>query len=554
MSKLDGEKANIKKFFSDEFFFNIPCYQRAYSWEKEQVEQLFDDINCSDRNNEYFLGTIVLQKVRKIGSGHEYDIIDGQQRITTLQILLACLRDSIEDIQYKKHIGDKIYQESNPVDGIPEKYKLQTKEEDFFKKYVQLDGAISKVTKETIRIANNDSQINIINAICILKDKISEELTQEQIKSLSEHISQKCVIMYISAGEFEDAYRLFIVTNDRGLQLRRVDILKADNLHNSLIPKPEELKKYSKIWEDIETDLGVDNFEKLISFIRTIEIKEKAKDDILKEFNNKIFGKNRILRGIDFINYLYEYKNIYQELILDRDVFDKNEEFKKYSVRYKHLVSIMFSYLPSNEWIPPVMYFYKKYSENKLFEFLIKLERKFVADWIIGVTPTKRIININAILKKIDQSAKCDEVIKSETLEYNKVELRNKINEDIYDSKYIKYILFKLEYLESEQTIEKYYDVTSVERILPEKPKKDGNWYKNFNEDEIIYWRNKIANLILLSKRKNSSAKNFDFEIKKEKYFKDRITDLGRSQKILRYSEWNPEILSERQNNILNTL
>ena len=552
MSQITGEKVSLKKLFSDEFFFSIPEYQRPYSWKREQCEQLFDDIDESNRDNEYFMGTIILQEIGSIGSGIKYDIIDGQQRITTLQILLACLRDRVENNDYKISTQSKIYQRQNPADGIPEKVRLEVKEKNFFKKYVQKENGTSK---SEIDAANtqNDSQLNLLNAIKIFKDKLLE-LSQHQINSLIEHISQRCVVMYVSTQNFDDAYRLFTIINDRGLQLRRIDILKANNLEPGVITNAEERTWFANIWENIENDLCSSNFEKLISFIRTIEIKEKAKDDILKEYNKLVFEKNKILRGKDFIEYLNEYKNIYQTLILDKDIYEKDDEYKIISIPYKNLLNIMDDFLPSNDWIPPILYFYKRFGKQKMLNFVQKLENKFVADWILGATATKRVINMNAILRKIEQCSNIDELLASEVLSFNKSEYKDRLLQDIYEEDYIKYILLKLEYIESEQNVERRYGTLSVEHVLPQKPNSNSSWLKDFNNEERILWTNKLSNLVLLSKRKNSSASNLEFNAKKEKYIKGRITDLGRSQKLLSYSEWTPIILEIRQKQIIEQL
>jgi len=552
MSQITGEKISLKKLFSDEFFFSIPEYQRPYSWKREHCEQLFDDIDESNRENEYFLGTIILQEIESIGSGKKYDIIDGQQRITTLQILLACLRDRVQNSDYKISTQSKIYQRQNLADGIPEKVRLEVKEKKFFKRYIQSENGTSKNEIDVVN-TQNDSQLNLLNAIKIFKDKLLE-LSQHQINSLIEHISQRCVVMYVSTQNFDDAFRLFTIINDRGLQLRRIDILKANNLEPGVITNTEDRVWFAKIWEDMENDLGSNNFEKLISFIRTIEIKEKAKDDILKEYNKLIFEKNKILRGKDFIEYLSEYKDIYQTIILDKDIYQKDDEYKINSISYINLLNIMDYFLPSNDWIPPILYFYRRFGKQNLLDFVRKLENKFVADWILGATATKRVVNMNAILRKIEGCSNIDELLGSEVLGFNKDDYKDRILQDIYEKDYIKYILLKLEYIESEQNVERRYGTLSVEHVLPQRPNLNSNWVKDFNDEERILWTNKLSNLVLLSKRKNSSASNLDFTVKKDKYIKGRITDLARSQKVLSYSEWTPTVLEIRQKEIIEQL
>lgn len=545
MSEITGEKVTLKRIFSDEYFFNIPEYQRPYSWQKDNSNQLFDDIYESDRGNEYFLGTIILQEIGEIGTGIMYDVIDGQQRLTTIQILLACLRDNVTNVDYKNFVQQKIYQKSNPVDGLPEIVRLKVREHNFFKKYVQECGGTRKVISYE---PENDAQTNLKNAILLFNENL-QDIEQKNIESLIQHISQRCIFICVSTKNFNDAYRLFTIINDRGLQLRRIDILKTNNLDPQVIPDSQERKEYSIIWESMENDLGSDDFENLISFIRTLEIKEKSKGDLLKEFNNLIFEKGKINRGKEFIDYVLRYKNIYQKLILDKDI-----ELGENTIAAKNLLNIMVDFLPSNEWIPSLLYYYKKFAKSSLYEFLSKLEKKFVADWVIALTPTKRTVNLNAILKSIEEANSCDEVLQSDAFKFDRNAFVNELNQDTYGKRHAKYILLKLEYLESEQNIERKYGTISVEHVLPQSPSKDSKWVQIFNDEDRTLFTNKLANLVLLSRKKNSSASNLDFMKKKEKYLKGRMTDLFRSQMVLKYSEWTPDILKKRQKHIIDIL
>jgi uncharacterized protein with ParB-like and HNH nuclease domain len=107
MNTLKGETINIGKLFSKEFFFRIPEYQRPFSWEDDHFEDLINDLIEADRNQEYFLGTLVLQQKDK---HNNHDVVDGQQRLTSLNILLACLRDRVEKREFKDAIHDKLLQ------------------------------------------------------------------------------------------------------------------------------------------------------------------------------------------------------------------------------------------------------------------------------------------------------------------------------------------------------------------------------------------------------------------------------------------------------------
>ena len=426
--------------------------------------------------------------------------------------------------------------------------RLEVKEKIFFKNHVQAKGSTQNF--ESIDISN-DQQENMLNALKLFHKRISE-LAQTEIEAMVSHISQKCIVIYVSTKNFDDAYRLFTIINDRGMQLRRIDILKANNIDPSVISDRQTRIEYSKIWEDMEDELGGDDFEKLFHLLRTIEIKEKAKEDILKEFENLIFKKGKIKKGKNFIEYVQKYQEIFKDLILDMTVLNDSTEIKN---KFNNLLSIMSGYLKGNDWIPPILYYYKRFKTEKIYEFLLKLEMKYSSAWLLGQTKDKRLVDMCSILKVIESSKKVSEILNSEEFEYDKKEIKNVIKQDnFYKRAFAKYILVKLEYLSSENNVQRIFGATSIEHVLPQNPYPKSAWASNFDENSRIMWTNNIANLVLLSKRKNASASNYDFEQKKDKYFKGKITDLPRSIEVLKYEEWTQEILKKRLKEILDKL
>ena len=97
---LRANTISVGTLFSGNNFYKIPNYQRPFSWEKDQFSDLVSDFIASDRSKEYFLGTIVLHK-----SESELVVVDGQQRLTSLLILLACLRDKIDDVSFSTNLN-----------------------------------------------------------------------------------------------------------------------------------------------------------------------------------------------------------------------------------------------------------------------------------------------------------------------------------------------------------------------------------------------------------------------------------------------------------------
>jgi DNA (cytosine-5)-methyltransferase 1 len=110
MEKLDAKTRAIGTLLAQDFFFRVPEYQRPFSWETDNFDDLIDDIVSANKDQEYFLGTIVLH--HREHEGH-FDVVDGQQRLTSVMILLACLRDLVEEQEYKSGIQAKILQQKN---------------------------------------------------------------------------------------------------------------------------------------------------------------------------------------------------------------------------------------------------------------------------------------------------------------------------------------------------------------------------------------------------------------------------------------------------------
>ena len=144
MSKMmiRGSEYPLKKIFSDDFFFTIPRFQRPYSWTTEQSEELFQDLiramdtfkETDDELPPYFLGSILLSK----GDEPQAEIIDGQQRLTTLTMLLAAIRSLIKS-DFAEGLTTFLCEKGNIITGTPSRYRLRLRDLDaqFFQKYIQ---------------------------------------------------------------------------------------------------------------------------------------------------------------------------------------------------------------------------------------------------------------------------------------------------------------------------------------------------------------------------------------------------------------------------------
>jgi uncharacterized protein with ParB-like and HNH nuclease domain len=548
--EIKVEKQNVNDLF-DKFWFLVPSYQRPYVWGKDNVTNLLDDLWFAFENNrteEYFLGSLVLQKTEQ-QAFKEYSILDGQQRLTSFLIMMAVLRDAITDAQLKSVFHERIYQEKNPGKKLPERnrmvYEIREDVSQFVEHFIiQNDGTKNSVENE--KLNKNPSIAHMAAAIDVMQKFFSDESKKSKLYDFGLYLSDCPIFICVSTDNRDDAFRLFSILNARGVPLSSADILKSMNIGEI---SDTDKERYAKKWEQIESDHSSD-FDRFLSIIRTILVKEKARTGLLNEFE-EIYKKTPaiLVKGRATVDFLDRLNNHYQRIIELSDTGLDNS--------YKNLIAIMMTAIPSDDWIAPLLAFYDKFGQQDLFKFLEKLEFKFTADWILGNTPTQRIKNMCDILKDIEKFNNSNDVLYQDSL--NKIddinELRNRLSGAIYGKAFAKFILLKYEYLMMAQNVSiSNYKSVSIEHVLPQNPKEESEWASIFNDDKRNLWTNRLANLVLIDSKKNSSLSNLDFQDKKSRYLIGKMGIFPSSQIFLKYQEWNVDVLEQRQNEMLEKL
>ncbi len=554
MAEIIAKKIKVGDLFSESFQFKIPYFQRPLSWRLDNFEALFEDIyNAFTQNQEeYFLGTIILQEE----NDKVYYIIDGQQRLTALLILLAVIRDNTDSEDLKNSIKKALYQEEDKYKNLPAAPRIKMWEdlanlEDFIYKVGKTKDYLKEIAERRIKyIDDKDPKYRLYEAIFLYNQKY-KDIFQENKNSEGEFVKylyNNVYVVYISTKDLPYAIQLFNVINTRGLPLTTADILKAENL--SLIDESER-HTFSKKWREIENNIGRENVEKVIEFIRTLKLKTKAKASIYKEYNDLIFKKEILKRGKDFIIYFDKISEIYRDYILEPD--DLRVENK-----YKNLVKLMKEFIPFDDWVPPLISYCEKFKESHLLKFLYALERKTVIEWIVGFTPTKRILSLNKIIELIESKNNPEEVITELNIPKDlKEEFKKKIDgKDFGSEDFAKYLLLRIDLEKWDpENFSGYSGTITIEHILPQNPSEKSEWVKIFTDKEREEWTNKIGNLVLLGRRKNSKARNYDFKEKKEAYFfKGGATPFKITENIKNYKTWTTKELEERQNELVGEL
>jgi hypothetical protein len=395
------------------------------------------------------------------------------------------------------------------------------------------------------------------NCLCSILN-IREFFKTNSIDDFFPYLRSNVLMIYVCAEDLEDAFRLFTIMNSRGVKLRNSDILKAENLGK--VKENRKRLELAKKWEEIESYFAED-FDAFLSHLRTILVKQKAAVSLLKEFEDniytpKLYDRNTktytnlqplLQKGEDTFEFIGKYKKYYEQLF-DNDNYVLTGSFELFN--FLHLMQKGFE---ADFWIAPLLRYYDKYKTSKLIDFVKALDNKFANDWLLGYSPTQRIENINAIIQKIDDAESEGEVLNSSILALDKSELLTTLQGDIYGRRAARYILLKLDLLYHGHTSKmEMPDTISIEHILPQNPNGESQWKQDFTDDQRKEWMNRIGNLVLISRRKNTSQGNKDYAEKKDKYFKNNIELFSNSIRIFaEFENWKLVDLQNNQNKVI---
>lgn len=537
MPGLTSNTEAISTIFSKERFFRIPSYQRPFSWDAEQFDDLVCDLRDADRGQQYFLGTIVLHR-----DGDTLAVVDGQQRLTSLLILLACLRDRLESQEYKDEIQEKIVQRERKMDGIPSRIRLEVRDHEAFHKVViSLNGTLQEVSLHDYV----EPERRYFEASQIFHRELSR-LNQDELQNLSRFISQKCVLIELTADDFDQAFRLFEVVNDRGKQLRRIDILKSANISPDVISRETVRERIAAKWQDLENEIGEEAFESVFFLVRLLILKDKPQGDLLREFDKRIF-KNKdipISKGENFTDLLFGYVELYRAILIDQDFLDGEADRMK-AIKFRSLIFIMNNEFRASEWKACLLSFAKKFQRTGFYEFVCAVEQLFLSHWVKGVRKDERYSDYTSILNAIDSASSPEEAIRAVPVDAAAI-IEASLATDIYSAGYCKYFLLRLELKAAEFTTEKRLEAKSIEHVFPQNPEQGSQWQQSLGGQDIKSFVHRLGNLVLISKSKNSSAGNRPFEIKKAKYLEPRVSDFPRSLQVLKEPTWTVDTVTER--------
>ncbi|GAA7254712.1 DUF262 domain-containing protein [Helicobacter pylori] len=575
MAKMKPDKKNLKNILvaEDDAYYQIPIYQRPYQWTKENCEKLLDDLfedYEKDRESDYFCGSLVLVKSDPNSKTETYDIVDGQQRLSTFILLAKVLATLYSDLDTK----NQEFLQASWSDRHENREKKKKKRLDFdlvgssAKKDFQdaldffdnLDASKGKDSKSNDPSKGKNSYLK--NAICL-----KNYLKEKEIKDINDFIKWlyfKVVFIKTTCPNVSMALRIFSVLNARGLPLHAIGVFKVELLKKLANKKDQE--ELATRWENLRQKC-LDNgftmetlFSQHLTYLNPVTSKKRMKIRLNTQFDE--LQKS----PLEYLNVVEDFYNAYCEVL---EMQDRHAHLLSYKDDDHLCVMLCASLL-------------HRYSESEIEALKELLVKFYYQDWVAGQTKSTRsqtCCNIIIALKEKKSIRYIASIVVKKYLDDKNITQRFKENlqdsnlytkfyfagKSVKKNSWLKPILILVEYFMSDDPCPKRIEKNDfhVEHILPQKPDPSSQWMKDFSEEERELYTHSLANLTLLGGTKNAQASNLDFKDKQKIYMGEEIKlNKKKPSKVMtcykmtidiahKYTEWTPKSLEKRKEELI---
>lgn len=535
---IDTKRLSIGKLLgSVNEIYRIPLYQRPYNWGKDQWNDLWEDLIRLEGEETHFLGSVItISQERNKGFGY-FEVVDGQQRITTILILLIAIRDLAEEMDKDRAAYiNNYFLKSSTIDEIEAKLILGKKDNKVFKRLVE-----KKVSKDEIKTEK------IVEAYYFFKDKFQHINLKWQ--NIYTRLLDSLDLVLMVTDSYYDAFRLFETLNNRGLSLSSVDLIK-NYLLSKISTNDSLVEECIEIWDSI---------------IGNIEEIESVRHDKVRFFRHYLFSTEP---GIVPVPKLY---SRYQKLIdqtgnvlkLVEDIWAKSELYVKLfngllgirDIDYKLNTIVRIEATTSYPLL--LRCFSENLQKDQLMKILEAVEiftlRRSICN--ISTRDIDRIYNHLALeaFKQEDPVKYIIEYLRKRAPIDTEFYL-NFQNRDFTRTAQTKYILEMIENELTNNTKEKMINSRTdvhIEHIMPRELLRrrateiESSWKTELGAraSEYSVYVNRIGNLTLLGSELNITASNLSFSEKKKKYAQSVIQ---LTKEICKEDKWTFDEIEKR--------
>ncbi|GAA8570981.1 DUF262 domain-containing protein [Helicobacter pylori] len=577
MAEMKSDKKSLKKILvvGNDTYYQIPIYQRPYQWGKEQCEELLNDLfeNYEDHGeDDYFCGSLVL--IQSDEGNKTYDIVDGQQRLSTFILLAKVLatlyserldpiiQEYLQESWSDRHEdGEKKKRKRLDFDLVGSSAKKDFQDAlDFFD---DLDASKGENSKSNAPSKGKNSYLK--NAICLKNYLEKKEI--EDINDFIKWLYLKVNFITIICSDTDMALRIFNVLNARSLPLHATDVFKGELLKK--LTEEKEQEELATRWENLRQKC-LDNgfametlFSQHLTYLNPVTSKEKTKIRLNTQFDE--LQKS----PLEYLDVVKDFYDAYCEVLEMQD-------------RYAHLLSYK-----DDDYLCVILCasLLHRYSESEIEALKELLVKFYYQDWVAGKTRSTRSQTCCNIIKALKEKKSVEHIasiVKKYLDEKNITQdfKRNLQDSNLYTkfystngknpkkSSWLRPILILVEYFMSDDPKPKRIEKNDfhVEHILPQQPGSSSQWMKDFSEEERGLYMHSLANLTLLGGTKNGQASNLDFKDKKKIYMGEEIK--LNKKKTFRamtcykmtidiahhYTEWTPKSLEKREKDLMSII
>jgi len=538
--KMEAKETNFLKFLNSPKQLIIPIYQRTYSWKLKECEQLWKDIirvgNDEDISG-HFVGSIVYVEkgLYQVSALPRLLVIDGQQRLTTLSLLLSALCNHIIEKNIQSELNpDRLasYYLLNDKEEREEKYKLiltQTDKNSLFKILDKLD----LTDEDSIRIKEN-------------YQFFKEQIAKTDLDIIYKGISKLIIIDVSLDREKDNPQLIFESLNSTGLELTQADLIRNYILMGLENQNQEEI--YKNYWYPMEKSFGHSENSALFDrFMRDYLTIKLGKIPTIREIYSEFKLYSTKFKEIkDIVGDIFEFSKYYVNIALEKE---PDNEIKKAFVDINEL-KVDVSY-------PFILNVYQDYAKNKiskqdLIEILRLIESYVFRRAICGVPTNSLNKTFSTIYKNINQENYLESIKAIIILQdsYRRIPDNDEFKKellikDVYNFRNRNYILRKLENHDRKELVD--VESYTIEHIMPQNTKLSEEWIKDLGEkwkDIQKLYLHTIGNLTLTGY--NSELSDNPFKTKRDMTggFKDSPIRLNRSLATLEI--WNEQEIKKR--------
>ncbi|WP_321488790.1 DUF262 domain-containing protein [uncultured Hyphomonas sp.] len=539
-----AQESSVRMIFAPGEQLQMPPYQRSYSWEAREANELLGDlIDSVETGTPHFVGAIVLINGAENGV---LEIVDGQQRLTTLTILLAVLRDLESDKARAATLHALIADDARPMLGEGANWRLTLNHMDgpFFRDAIQTPGATRNLDKEP---GESESQQRMVrNAAAFMKRLV--EMSDEDRRALADVVMNRCALVRVVVGEKDQGFKVFRVLNTRGKEPDAHDIIKTELFQRARFTD-KEANTYAERWSEHEAALGGSAFDDLLRQIRSIYDKS-GRGELISAFPKAVLSKVDPRTFLEDVlpRYVEAYRLITTGEVQDgtnaRIISDKLNQMRA---------------LDQSSWRAPALKFLveRGVEDPKAPDFFTRLER---LSFVIMLVVTDRDQR-NKRFNKVTEAITNDRALfaKNGPLSVDRSDAkkaRERMLGRFATFAQRRAMALRLNAaLEDGVTIAPESDAT-VEHVLPRNIHEDSHWLTVWPDPAKRREQcDTLGNFVLLTHKVNQKADRQDYRAKKEVYFNGGGgMDFALTRDLQEQDAWTADVVRKRTDMLVEIL